>query len=51
MFDVHEDLKEDACNITALLPPSDQTANYKWETRYFMVPNQESDCEHKYRSN
>jgi len=26
MFDLHEHLKEDACKITALLPPGDQNA-------------------------
>ena len=30
MFDVHEHLKEDACNITAFLPPGDQTMKYKF---------------------
>ena len=30
MFDVHENLKEDACNITAFLPPDDQAVKYKF---------------------
>jgi len=30
MFDVHEHLKKDACNITAFLPPVDQTVKYKF---------------------
>ena len=30
MFDVHEHLKKDACNITASLPPGDQNVKYKF---------------------
>jgi len=28
IFDVHEHLNEDTCNVTALLPPGDQTPKY-----------------------
>jgi len=30
MFDVHERLKKDACNITGFLPLGDQTVKYKF---------------------
>ena len=30
MFDVHEHLKKDVCNITAFPPPGDQTVKYKF---------------------
>jgi len=30
MFDVHEHLKYDACNVSAFLPPVDQTVKYEF---------------------
>ena len=33
MFEVHEHLKKDTCNIIAFLPPGDQTVENKIETK------------------